>query len=61
MPRASPTRTDAAGKWRMDGLIGGANYRVTVVPPGSNTQRRLGVFVAKPGESVDAGEMQFGN
>jgi len=50
-------RTDADGRWSVEGLIAGINYEVPVFPPEKRGGRTLAEFTAKGGETVDLGEL----
>ncbi len=47
--------TDEAGRWQVEGLVGGAEYRVYVGPPGAKRYGEETVFTAQPGITVDIG------
>jgi len=47
--------TDEAGRWQVEGLVGGAEYTVYVGPPGAKRYRQETVFTAQPGITVDIG------
>ncbi len=51
------TYTDHDGKWRMDGLIPGIEYRVSVRPRDPNAGHASARFTATAGQTEDLGEM----
>lgn len=48
---------DADGTWQVQGLLAGVEYKVAGYPPGERGGPVLREFTAKPGETVDLGEM----
>lgn len=53
----SVVAADEAGKWRLDGLIGDVHYKLIANTPDDRVMRLVAEFTAKPGETVDLGQM----
>ena len=53
-------RTDEQGRWRLEGLIGGAEYEVWVAGPEGKLYDRDTIFTAEPGQTVDVGTSRIG-
>ena len=51
------TETDEQGKWRIEGLIGGVDYRVNVGATRHQDYRHRTAVTATGGETVDVGEI----
>lgn len=48
---------DREGRWHVEGLIGGIEYQVRAAPNEKRLGSMLTRFTAKPGETVDLGQM----